>query len=321
MLSARTRSRAPAAAALLDPRARALAPAGFLARRARELADPLARAAHRAAERRAGRVAPRTLPPRRLRARTGAPGIREFVEGGRRAADELDAALLTAGLPGLAAHRRVLDFGCGSARVLPHVCARLPEQPARVPGPPALPGGEARCTGCDVDPAAIAWAAANHPGLSFAHTGDAPPLPFPDRSFDLVYSISVFSHLDRSTQDGWLAELRRVLAPGGVALLSVHGRHAYEQFRSGAVRTGWCDPDAFRRPALAPGELVFVPYTRTLWNEGELPGVGADYGLTFHGEDYLRRHWGETLQVIAIVPRALAGWQDAVVCRRPELDH
>lgn len=314
MLSARTRSRAPAPPAVPDRRARALAPAGFLARRARELADPLARAAHRAAERRAGRVAPQTLPPRRLRARTGAPGIREFIDGGRRAADELDAALLTAGLPDLAAHRRVLDFGCGSARVLPHVCARL-----RVA--PALSGAEPRCTGCDVDAAAIAWAAANHPGLSFAHTGHAPPLPFPESSFDLVYSISVFSHLDRAPQDGWLADLRRVLAPGGIALLSVHGRHAYEQFRSGAVRTGWCEPDAFRRPALAPDELVFVPYTRTLWNEGELPGVGADYGLTFHGEDYLRRHWGETLQVIAIVPRALAGWQDAVVCRRPEPDH
>jgi SAM-dependent methyltransferase len=274
------------------------AAAGWALRRLRELTDPIALAAHR----RRGGIDAGPLPPRRLRARTGAAGIREFADGGRRAADELSGVLAAAGLAPLSpAYHAVLDFGCGSARVLPHVRAR---------------GAGPRCAGCDVDPTAIGWASRHHPELELARSDFAPPLPFADRSFDLVYSISVFSHIDESLQDRWLTELRRVLVPGGVALLSVHGAHAFAQFRSGAVRTGWCDPSVFARGALGPDELVFVPYTRSRWNAGELPGVGRDYGLAFHGADYLRRHFSAVLEVLDVAPRSLAGWQDVAVCRR-----
>jgi SAM-dependent methyltransferase len=268
-------------------------------RRARELADPLALAAAR-------RAAPGfpagPVPPRRLRARTGAPGAREFVEGGRRAADELAAALSVAEMAPIASATSVLDFGCGSARVLPHVQALAPD---------------ARCAGCDVDPTAIAWAATAHPGLALTVSGAAPPLAFDAASFDLIYSVSVFSHLDEPLQDPWLTELVRVLRPGGSALLSVHGASAFERFRTGAVRTGWAAPDAFARGPLAPDEFVFIPYTRSLWNEGELPGVSSEYGLTFHGTEYLRSRWSQFCEVVEIVPQAMAGWQDVVACRAP----
>ncbi len=326
MLSARTSSRAPeapgslsrrarplaAAAGWLSRRARALALAGWLARRARELADPLALAAH---HRRRTAVGP--LPPRRLRARTGAPGIREFADGGRRAGVELAAVLAATGLPEISQYRSVLDFGCGSARVLPHVAALA--GPARCAGSdvdPAAIAGPARCAGCDVDPAAIAWAARHHPALELVRSDYAPPLPFAAESFELVYSVSVLSHLDEPLQNRWLAELRRVLAPGGVALLSIHGAHAFERFRTGAVRTAWCAPSGFARGPLRDDELVFVPYTRSVWNRGELPGVGGGYGLAFHGAGYVRERWGEALEVLDVAPAALAGWQDVAVCRR-----
>ncbi len=143
-----------------------------------------------------------------------------------------------------------------------------------------------------------------------------PPLPFEDASLALVYSISVFSHLDEHHQDQWLGELRRVLKPGGVALLSVHGEYAFEQFRSGRVRTGWCPPGAFARGPLRSGEFMFVPYRRSVWNRSDLVGVSADYGLAFHGQDYLRQHWSGTLSPSTIMPRAMTGWQDIVVCLR-----
>jgi SAM-dependent methyltransferase len=233
-----------------------------------------------------------------LRARTGAPGIREFVVGGQAAARELEAAL---GEP-FSAYRDILDFGCGSARVLPHVAAM---------------SGGARCAGCDVDAEAIAWAQEHHADLVFAVSGDEPPLPFGAAGFDLVYSISVLSHLDELGQDRWLGELRRVLRPGGQALLSVHGRSAFEQFRRREVRTAWCPPEAFARGPLGEDELMFVPYRRDVWNRVDLPGVARSYGLTFHGEGYVRDHWGRWFEVEKIVPRALTGWQDAVVLRRP----
>ncbi|MGI8412731.1 MAG: class I SAM-dependent methyltransferase [Solirubrobacteraceae bacterium] len=302
------------------PSARPPLAAGWALKRARELIDPLGvRRAEQASTAPdpvsfPGTVLPPAvrgrgasaaakgspIPPRRLRARTGAPGIREFTEGGRMAARELSSAL-EAGGGSLARVGSVLDFGCGSARVLPHI-ARL------------APG--ARCSGCDVDSAAIEWAMRNRPGLQWSRSGFVPPLPFRARSFDLVYSISVLSHLDERGQDQWLPEVARVLRPGGVALLSVHGPHAFEQFRTARVRTAWCPAQAFDRNPLAADEFVFEPYLRSVWNRAELPGVGGGYGLAFHGGDYLRARWSATIEVVDVLEQAMTGWQDIVVCRK-----
>jgi SAM-dependent methyltransferase len=259
----------------------------------RELADPLVVLSAR----------PGTpVPPRRLRARTGAPGVRDFLDGGREATQELESALCSVGrsFEGVGS---VLDLGCGSARVLPHV-ARLTSG--------------ARCVGCDVDAAAIEWASRRHPQLEWAVSRSEPPLPFDDGSFELVYSISVLTHLGADSQDRWLQEIRRVLKPGGVALLSVHGPFAFDQFRTGQVTTGWCVRDAFAREPLGPDEFVFEPYLRTVWNESELPGVATEYGLAFHGPGYVRGHWSRWLPVETIRERGMTGWQDLVVCaQRP----
>src|SRR5262249_13199613 len=121
-----------------------------------------------------------------------------------------------------------------------------------------------RCSGCDVDPGAIAWAARHLPELSWAVSGFEPPLPYPPESVNLVYSISVFSHLDEGMQDQWLADLRRILVPGGTALLSVHGNHALDEFRSGQSSTSWCRTGAFARGPLSADEFLFEPYTRSM---------------------------------------------------------
>lgn len=197
--------------------------------------------------------------------------------------------------------RGVLDFGCGSGRVLPHIAALAPA---------------ARCCGCDVDSEAVGWAKRHHPTLHWSISRSLPPLPFADGTFDAVYSISVFSHLDEELQNQWLSELRRVLVPGGAALLSVHGPHAFEQFRSGRVRTRWCRAEAFARGPLQVHEFVFEPYLRTQWNRAELPGVSSRYGLAFHGATYLTEHWSGPFEVLEVRPRAIAGWQDLVVCRK-----
>jgi SAM-dependent methyltransferase len=268
--------------------------AGWALRRIRELLDPVL------AGRRAGADGVRSspVPPRRLRARAGAAGAYEFVEGGRQAAHELANLLAATGHP--PAHlRSALDFGCGTGRVLPHFAGLA---------------ANCQCTGCDVDQTAVDWAASHRPGQRWSLSSFAPPLPYAAESFELVYSISVFSHLDRGLQDQWLRELRRVLVPGGVALLSVHGPHAFEAFRAGRVRTSWCPADVFARAPLNDEEFVFVPYVRSLWNAGELPGVGRAYGLAFHGPDYVRSSWGRELQIVEVHERALTDWQDVVVC-------
>ena len=239
-------------------------------------------------------------PPRRLRARAGVPGGRQFVEGGGQAAAEL-AQALGAASRSPADIASVLDFGCGAGRVLPHFARLAPQSMG---------------AGCDVDASAIAWAQDHLPAFGWWVSSFAPPLPYPAGSFDLVYSVSVFSHLGGALQRPWLRELWRVLADDGVALLSVHGAHAFEQFRSGRVQTAWCPPDAFARGPLGERESIFVPYVRSMWTEGDLPGIGREYGLAFHGAAHVRETWAREFEVIDVRERALTGWQDIVVCRR-----
>ena len=48
-----------------------------------------------------------------------------------------------------------------------------------------------------------------------------PHLPIEDGSTALVYGFSVFTHIDEF-ETAWLAEIRRILRPGGVAYLTIN---------------------------------------------------------------------------------------------------
>ncbi len=77
--------------------------------------------------------------------------------------------------------------------------------------------------GCDLDAGAIAWCRANLGFARFEVNAAQPPLPYDDGSFDLVCGLSVFTHLPEPAGLRWMAELARVLRPGGRLVLSTHG--------------------------------------------------------------------------------------------------
>ncbi len=59
-----------------------------------------------------------------------------------------------------------------------------------------------------------------------------PILPFEDNYFDIIFGISVFTHI-KYLWDGWLCELRRCLKPGGLCLQTVHCEEAWSLFARG----------------------------------------------------------------------------------------
>lgn len=99
---------------------------------------------------------------------------------------------------------RVADWGCGLGRVIRH----LPD--------------EWRRHGYDYNSAAVDWCRRRLPGARFEVNGLMPPLPADDASFDVVYALSVFTHLSERAHAAWIAEVERVLAPGGVFLGAFH---------------------------------------------------------------------------------------------------
>lgn len=78
-----------------------------------------------------------------------------------------------------------------------------------------------RVTGIDISPTVVAEAASRNAGLH-ALSADVRSLPFPDASFDAVYSGSTLDHFDAAGDvQRALAELRRVLRPGGMLVITM----------------------------------------------------------------------------------------------------
>ncbi|NKB68360.1 MAG: methyltransferase domain-containing protein [Candidatus Latescibacteria bacterium] len=98
--------------------------------------------------------------------------------------------------------QRLLDIGCGSG----WFSALCQEQGARV-------------WALDMAPAGVARARARFPAVPYFQAGDVYHLPFADASFDAVVLSEVVEHLEHIEQA--LAQVRRVLKPGGRVLVSV----------------------------------------------------------------------------------------------------
>jgi cyclopropane fatty-acyl-phospholipid synthase-like methyltransferase len=164
------------------------------------------------------------VPPARLRFRVGEDSrLAAFLEVGRLTADNLGTVLEKAGCP-LTPGQAVLDFGCGCGRTLLWLVQRFPE---------------VQWHGVDVDAEAIAWCRAHFRGAEFETGQPLPALPYADETLDLVYAVSVFTHLNEDFQRAWAAELKRILKPGGMLLLSVYGEHVWRsQPEASAVEEG-----------------------------------------------------------------------------------
>ncbi|HTN48107.1 MAG TPA: class I SAM-dependent methyltransferase [Burkholderiaceae bacterium] len=96
---------------------------------------------------------------------------------------------------------RALDHGCGSGRWFP-----------------LLTAWGWICSGVDVSAEMLAIAHRLHPALEL-RKGDGLQLPFPDASFDLVWSFAVLHHNTYARQETMLREMERVLRRGGCLVM------------------------------------------------------------------------------------------------------
>ena len=152
----------------------------------------------------------------------------------------------------LGSQDRVLDVGCGTG-TLAVMIKRLD------------PGVDV--VGLDPDPNALARARrkAERAGLSVQlDQGFSDELPYPDASFDGVFSSFMFHHLPRDERESTLREVRRVLAPGG-SLHLVDFTHS-----EGVVelmgRAGFQDSRKLAEGSMLFGLLRFAFYRAASWS-------------------------------------------------------
>lgn len=221
------------------------------------------------------------IPPLELMARVVAHADwRAFLKTGEATAKALDDHARGAGLGFTDAHR-ILDFGCGSGRVIRH----LPQMT------------KASLFGVDYNSSLVDWCAANLPG-TYRQNQLHPPLDFSDDQFDIAYLLSVFTHLRIPTQREWLAELARVIRPGGLAMISFHDE----------VQPRFPDGDAARAALAEHGYYISKDLAE-----------GSNLIASFQTQAFTEQVFGEYFDVVKIMSRdeSRVGQALAVLKKRP----
>lgn len=222
------------------------------------------------------------LPPAILRYRaTESLSVPLFLKVGQGCANLVQRHVSGMGID-FANVRRVLDFGCGCGRTIRWFLRDC---------------GDVEFHGVDADTDAVDWCDTHlRPGHFLAIAPD-PPLPYAAEYFDVVYCISVFTHLNESMQDIWFTELRRVLKPGGVLLLTVYGKAAASEL------------DAEEVSMLRSSGFVHK-------RSPKLKGLVPDwYQTSWHSREYILDRLSAGFEEVrySVIPDGL---QDVVVARK-----
>ena len=225
---------------------------------------------------------------------TGLDRDRDFAQHG---ADILKALSAACPIP-FNALEAVLDFGVGVGRV-----ARY------------FKGFSGRYVGVDIDQANINWVSEHLPWVEGVFTEPAKPLPFDAATFDGVFSISVFTHIDRATTDFYVDELHRVTRSGALLFLTLHGETA--------LRRALADEAVTRLVGVARErlELAETNLTEIDFDFAEqythLTREDYRYGTTFLSQAGAEAIFGRRFRVRAFVTGAIHAFQDLIVLEHP----
>lgn len=197
----------------------------------------------------------------------------------------------------------ILDFGCGCGRMirfLSHVADRY------------------SVYGCDVNESLVSWCKESLTGIQVTQSNPSSPSPYQDRMFNLIYSLSIFTHLPEERASEWLSEMHRILASEGILIITTHGLSALETIRDSEVHQRMFGLERNQviniTTHLEQNSFVFLEYSRDCLQQVQ---AGDEYGSTFIHPRYIYENWdNEMFKLLQHLPGALRGWQDIVVLQR-----
>lgn len=205
-------------------------------------------------------------PPDLLYLVAGTTDVHWFLHAGKLAYESIRSALRgeTQGELG-----KVLDFGCGCGRVLRYWRT----------------ANGVQLFGTDYNPLLVEWCRRNLSFANYSVNDLSPPLAYPDNEFDVVYALSVFTHLPEQLQLSWMDELRRVIKPGGFLLITLHG-DAYVEY-------------------LHPAELEAYRNDQLVVKDAE--AAGSNRCSAYHTETYVRGTLAKGFDVVKYIPEGAKG--------------
>ncbi len=103
--------------------------------------------------------------------------------------------------------KRILVFGCGIGASIPHLSAAFPE---------------AKLSALDVSRRSLEIARRRFPDAADYVLYDGVDAPFPDGSFDLIFSSCVFHHIEAEEHDAIFKRLHSLPAPEGSTIIFEH---------------------------------------------------------------------------------------------------
>ena len=179
---------------------------------------------------------------------------------------------------------RLLDWGCGCGRVSRYLRADY-----------------RNIWGADIDPKNLSWCEQNLK-MQTIELGTTPTGKIRENSFDVIFGVSVMSHLSLDHQILWLRELYASLSENGILLLSFHGV-------SSAIRS--------------MNDEVFSQFLSSgYWNLREnqsLKGIlpeSHEYRDVYNTIENIKENWSKQFQILEIYESIIGNNQDLVVLRK-----
>ena len=190
------------------------------------------------------------LPPNYLMYESFQLNYKKYLEGGKSTAKWLLNILKDHhDLKGI----KILDWGCGPARVVRHL--------------PDLLDEKSDVFGTDYNSESIRWCKNNITDVNFQTNTIKPKLTYQDEFFDVIYGISIFTHLSEDMHGNWFKELMRILKPNGLLFITTQG----DNFKSKLTK--------YEKAQFNKGELIV---------RGNVKEGHRTYSA-FHPELYIKR--------------------------------
>lgn len=180
--------------------------------------------------------------------------IREYLSDGWRTLSELMVILEAIDKP-LLKTQSMLEFAAGFGRFTRHLVRVLP----------------GRVTCADVLPGSVEFLHTQFGVKTLLSAHNPGSLIFPEK-YDLVFVLSMFTHLPPAMWQRWLTALGKAVAPGGVLVFSVHNEKDAQELGVTFDENGVRFLTSSESPSL-DGEVYGTTYTTRQFVESQVAGA------------------------------------------------